>query len=43
MTKLIKRFKSVHVLGEDYNNKVFCSEKGVGDKDRMECAIESNK
>ena len=27
VTKLIKRLKSVHVLGDDYNNKVFCSEK----------------
>ena len=27
VTKLIKRFKSVHVLGNDYNNKVSCSEK----------------
>ena len=27
VTKLIKRFNSVHVLGDDCNNKVFCSEK----------------
>ena len=27
VTKLIKRFKSVHVLGDNYNSKVFCSEK----------------
>ena len=27
VTKSIKKFKSVDVLEDDYNNKVFCSEK----------------
>ena len=27
VTKLITRFKRVHVLVHDYNNMVFCSEK----------------
>ena len=42
VTKLIKKSKSVHVLGHDYKNKVFCVKRywrnrklHVGDIDRM--------